>query len=270
MSLSLTDSFEVYHANSAFGSSTAKLAVKSLMLCHDRMTGIDTIPNHPHFQIGSIIHLAVLEPEKFKAQVVSEGPINDKTGKPYGRDTQKFSDWQAANPDKMVVEPWIHTLLKRMPAEVKELLKTGVAEASIYQTAACGLPVKCRPDHLDGTVITHLKTCVDVDRLERDIEKFEYWFASSWYNTVMLLETGKKHSSQFVFAEKKPPFRWRIVKKIDADYAMYADEVVAKTIGKLQVASVSGDWADHDEIEVMVSRPDWMGDEIDEDEEVAE
>jgi hypothetical protein len=266
MSIHLDHTFDQYHSDPSFGSSTAKLATKSLQLVRDRLDGIDTVPDRPHFQIGSIIHLAVLEPAKFAACVVSDGPINDKTGKPYGRDTQKFSDWQAANPDKMVVEPWIHTLLARMPAEVKEILKTGVAEASIYQTAACGLPVKCRPDHLVDTAIWHLKTCLDIDRLERDIQKFEYWFADSWYRAVMLLETGKKHQSGFIFAEKKPPFRWRIA-KIDADYAMYGDEVVAKTIGRLQVASVSGDWQDHDEISVMVSRPDWMGDEIDEYEE---
>ena len=258
-------SMQDYHAHQAIGASTAKLALKSLQLFDDARRGIYTTPDRPHFQIGTLVHMMVLEPEKFARLVTTLGPINPATGKMYGRETAKFAAWQAENPNKIVVEEWIFLMLARMPREVKELLRGTVREQSFFTTLA-GLPVKCRPDALKDEVITDLKTCVDVDRVERDIARQQYWFTAAWYRAAMKGATGKRHAHRFVFAEKTPPYRWRIV-SLDAGYNMHADNAVDQVLERIYAASVSGNWADDGEVTQMVALPNYMEPELEDEDD---
>ena len=108
-----------YHAHEFIGSTTAVHMIESSQLFWDHMTGVAEVEDKPHFKIGRIAHMMTLEPERFKEQVVTEGPINPKTNAMYGRGTKKFAEWEKLNPDKMVVEPWLYTMLERMPKEVR-------------------------------------------------------------------------------------------------------------------------------------------------------
>jgi hypothetical protein len=200
--------------------------------------------------------MMVLEPEKFARLVTIDGPINESTGKMYGRDTVKFQRWLEDRPGVTVVEPWLFTMLDRMPREVNELLRGTVREQSFFTTLA-GLPVKCRPDALAPGLILDLKTCVDVDRIERDIAKNSYWFTAAWYRAAMQAETGQRHAHKFIFVEKSAPHRWKIV-TLDAGYNMHADNAVDKVLERIYAASVSGDWADDDDVVQMIGMPQWM------------
>ena len=249
-------SMQDYHAHQAIGASTAKLALKSLQLFDDARRGIYTTPDRPHFQIGTLVHMMVLEPEKFERLVTCHGPVNESTGKMYGRDTIKFQRWLDDRPGVIVVEPWIYLMLERIPREVKELLRGTVREQSFFTTLA-GLPVKCRPDALAPGLILDLKTCVDVDRIERDIAKQSYWFTAAWYRAAMLQAAGQRHAHKFIFVEKSAPYRWRIV-SLDAGYNMHGDDAVDRVLERIYNASASGNWADDDDIVQMVGLPQWM------------
>ena len=249
-------SMQDYHAHPAIGSSKAKLALKSLQLFDDSRLGIYAQADKPHFAIGTLIHMMVLEPEKFARQVTTLGPINPATGKMYGRETAKFAAWQSESPDVQVVEQWVYLMLERMPHEVKELLRGTVREQSFFTTLA-GLPVKCRPDALKPGLIIDLKTCMDVDRIERDIAKLSYWFTAAYYRAVMHAATGKRHAHRFIFVEKSPPYRWRIV-DLDAGYNMHGDSVVSGVLSRIYDANISGNWADSDDVSQMVGMPQWL------------
>ena len=245
-----------YHAHQAIGASTAKLALKSLQLFDDARKGICVQEDKPHFQIGTLAHMMVLEPKKFARLVTCDGPINPRTNKMYARGTDKFDEWLAARPGVTVVEPWLYTMLARMPSEVKELLRGTVREQSFFTTMA-GLPVKCRPDALAPGLIIDLKTCLDVDRIERDIVKNSYWFTAAWYRAVMQAATGKRHAHKFIFVEKSPPYRWRIV-DLDAGYNMHGDSVVSGVLSRIYDANISGNWADSEDVTQMVGMPQWL------------
>jgi PDDEXK-like domain of unknown function (DUF3799) len=255
-------SMKDYHASQAIGASTAKLALKSLQLFDDARRGIYVQADKPHFQIGTLAHMMVLEPEKFARLVTTLGPINPRTGEMYGRDTNKFAEWTAARPGVTVVEQFLFTMLARMPAEVKELLRGTVREQSFFTTLA-GLPVKCRPDALAPGLILDLKTCVDVDRIEHDIARQSYWFTAAWYRAAMLAATGQRHAHRFIFVEKSAPYRWRIV-SLDAGYNMHADNAVDNVLERIYAASVSGNWADDEDVTQMVSMPNYMEPELEE------
>ena len=249
-------SMQEYHAHQAIGASTAKLALKSLQLFDDARRGIYVQPDRPHFQIGTLAHMMVLEPKKFARLLKCKGPINKRTGKIFDRGTKTFERWQAAHPDLTVVEPWLFTMLDRMPREVKELLRGTVREQSFFTTLA-GLPVKCRPDALKPGLIIDLKTCMDVDRIERDIAKLSYWFTAAYYRAVMRAATGKRHAHRFIFVEKSAPYRWRII-DLDAGYNMHGDSAVNAVLDSIYRASVAGDFSDHGEITQMIGMPQWL------------
>lgn len=251
---------EAYHSHPAIGSTTAKLMLTSPRLFADRMAGMDVEDDKPCFQIGRLAHQMVLEPDKFAECVVSEGPINEKTGKPYGRDTQAFAKWQIENPKLGYVEPWLYTAIIRMPEEVKRIFSDGEAEVSVYQKDSYGTDIKCRPDYLRDTSIYDLKTVVNVDSCDAEIQKRKYYVSHAWYRLVMQLQTGRDHTFQFVFMEKSPPYRWRI-RKLDQDYIDYADMEVDKILKNIQICRESSDWRDYSEILGITPMPAWLANE---------
>lgn len=257
-----------YHAHPYIGSTTAKLALRSPQLFVDAITGVYKRKDSPALKVGRLAHMAVLEPDRFANQVRDVGPINPKTGAAYGRDTKAWQEWEAANPGVIVVEPWIRYGMDRMPDDVADLFREGGhAEQSVFRDCpALGGGIKCRPDYRIGKMMVDLKTTLDVDRCERDIARFQYWFSHAWYRQVMRDETGETHFFSFVFMEKNTPYRWRIV-DMDPDYAMYADDQVRRAMDIIAEGVATGRWLDPAEVRIIASRPDYLDDSTDSDDE---
>jgi len=254
-----------YHATSHIGSTTAKLILKSRRLFYDRITGVDSVPDRPCFQMGRLAHMAILEPDRFEKMVCVTGPINEKTGLVYGRDTKVFQSWQSENPSLTVIDPWLATSIIRMPQEVADLLRSGIPEVSVYRELACGVNAKCRPDYLRGSEIYDLKTIDDIDQIDRAIFKYGYYFSAAWYRMVMREETGVDHNFTLIFMEKKSPFRWRIV-TLDQAYTEYADTRVEDALTAIAECQDSGKWNDVADVRREVVMPSWLNAwEVDED-----
>lgn len=249
----------VYHASLHLGQSTLKLAHKSLRLMKDKLDGIYQPAQSPDMVLGSIIHKMVLQPDTIK--ITDTGPINDRTGRPYGRDTKAFEEWQAANQDLVVINPWVRIMLDRMPPEIGDIFAAGKHEVSILrEEQKTGLRVKCKADSVDGmATITDLKTCNDCDghAINKEIKRHLYWFQSSFYRRLFLQETGETHRFQSVFVEKRPPFRWKI-DRLSADYNSWADKQVERVLNNVAGAVKTNDWRDAEGIEHMTFLPDFM------------
>lgn len=238
-----------YHAHEFIGSSTAVQMLESSQLFHDCMNGVVQREDKPHFKIGRIAHMMVLEPDRFDQQITTEGPINPKTGKMYGRGTKKFEEWEAQNPGMMVVEPWLYTMLERMPPEVREIYDAqGVAELSIFEDIK-NVGVKCRPDWLMPDHIYDLKTIDDINHIEKHIKTLRYWFTSGWYRRVMQMSTGVLNKHTFIFVEKKPPFRWRIV-DLNANDLSYGYDQACEVMAEIDTCFGLDDFSDYEPIHV--------------------
>lgn len=237
-----------YLASLAIGSSSAKLVLESLRLFKDERDGLIKSGETDATAFGTAFHAFILQPDLFQS-LLSEGPINEKTCKPYGRDSLKWKEWEAVNPGRIVLPPdEMETLLlmqERMPREVREIFANPTAkrECSIYQDFN-GLAVKCRPDQLDSEYINDLKTIDDINNIRRAFRQRKYWFGQAWYKRIVAKECGeRKH--RFIFAEKKAPYRWKIVgENEDRVYQsmIYVDDVIQR----LQDAATSGQWIDVD------------------------
>jgi hypothetical protein len=207
-----------YHAHPAIGSTTAKVGLQNEPLLHATLLGkVPPQEDKPCFVSGRLAHMAVLEPSRFRELVVTEGPINPRTGSPYGRDTKAFAEWQAENPHLTMVDPWIPAALDTMPAAVHKMMEEGEPELSVYQDLD-GWQMKCRPDWINEKArkFWDLKSIsTGGGSIERAIDKAianrAYWFSSEWYKDALAREYQNPFNFELVFVEKEPPHRWRIV-----------------------------------------------------------
>lgn len=179
------------------------------------------------FAFGRATHVYIIEgKEKFDAEyVVSDGPINEKTGKPYGKLTAAYAKWAAEQP-KPVVGTEDFAMLQKMREAVhahpvaKDLLASGIAEGTI-RTTWDGEPVQARLDWFDPerNLVVDLKTCADVDRFGYDIRDFGYIPQMAFYARCVCLARGGESDATatgfpacyLVAVEKKEPFRVSVV-----------------------------------------------------------
>lgn len=260
MAIILNEPAESYHANPAIGSTLAKLARKSLRLFHDTWSGLAPREDKACYQVGRIVHLRTLEPCKYALTTRTKGPLNPKTGKEYGRDTNAFADWQAANPGVIMVEPYIDLMCERMPETVKDILRDGQPEVSIRTTYSESLNVQCRPDWLRDGDVWDLKTIDDADNWERAVRRLDYWFSAGWYQMTMRAEGMTPKAWRWIFAEKTWPYRWRVVRMSQA-YLDHAHEEACRIADLLSHAMESDAWDDEDPGEIVAELPMELSDQ---------
>ena len=143
---------------------------KSPRLYHKKMNG-EIDPNESTaLAVGRAVHVLVLEGRaKFDAEfMVSDGPVNPKTGEPFGKLTKAYREW-AASLDKPVVSGPDFAFMSKLRESVwahpvaSELLDAGISEQTV-RTHYCDEPCQIRMDWFrsdwDGVpVIGDLKTC---------------------------------------------------------------------------------------------------------------
>lgn len=167
------------------------------------------------FQLGRATHTLILEGvDKFAEEfAVSDGPVNEKTGKPYGKATKAYLDW-AAEQKRPVISTEDYRMMNDMFATVrshpvaKDLLASGIAEGTI-RTTWDGEPVQARLDWYDPerNILVDLKTCSDIDRFGYDIRDFQYVPQMAFYAKALMLSGAATPDVFLVAVEKKEPFR---------------------------------------------------------------
>ena len=175
---------------------------------------------------GRATHTHVLEgQDKFYIDyTVASGPVNPKTGEPFGRMTKAYKEWAAAQEKPIVNVEDFKTIAKMSEAvrghiKALDLLRAGFAEATI-RTKFGEEPVQVRLDWYDPerNIIVDLKTCNDVDRFAFYIRDYGYPHQLAFYAEAVRLascaETGKnpKHPANLpecwiIAVEKREPFR---------------------------------------------------------------
>ena len=155
---------------------------------------------------------------------VFDAPINDKTGKPYGRDTQKYITAlelaKAANPDLVYVSADRIELVKKMVTEllnncgetskqVKTILKQGESEVSHFIEYE-GVKFKFRPDIETRKKIVDWKTTtlesLHPGAIAKTITKFGYGISASFYQFFEHEQSGEWKDFYWVFQQKTPPY----------------------------------------------------------------
>lgn len=249
---------EEYYAASANGSRISFHALLDFYRngkeYHRHITG--EIPQPPPTRamfIGTATHTLVLEGrEKFNAEyIVADGPINAKTGAPYGKETKAFRDWLAEQ-TKPVVTSDEAEQIEAMNAAVhghdiaNQLLASGAAEAAV-RFDWCGLPCQSMIDwinmDLGGGIIADLKTCDDIDRFIWNARDARYIAQLAFYRAAMRVETARDMDCYVIAVEKaaRPRCGVYMIPTADLDEA---EDWIMQQLNALEEARATDTWRD--------------------------
>lgn len=179
-------------------------------------------------ELGSLVHAAVLEAERFDAEYVG-GPVgaprNTKAGK------LVWAEFEAQHAGKQIIknETWQTVLAMRdalmhHPAAHAWLTKEGHSEVTgVWHDAEYDFECKMRADRLmaNNMAIIDLKTTTDAteEGFARTCGKFKYHWQAAWYLRGLSVITGSELQPIFVFVviETTPPYEIGIYQLRDID-----------------------------------------------------
>ena len=212
---------DVYHAKAGEYLSSHRLADfrKCPRLFRKKELGLIEEGDRPAYRVGRATHTLILEGRHtLEAEYEIGGPINPKTGKPYGRRSKTWQRWAESHGKDVLTEAEA-ALISEMNAGVCdhslacELLSDGVAEG-VVRAAYRGMPCQARIDWLNpASGIVDLKSCDDVDYLEPDARRYRYAHQLAFYRAVLAEAAGETLPVYLVAVEKREPYRagvWRI------------------------------------------------------------
>jgi hypothetical protein len=166
----------------------------------------------PAMAVGTAIHTAILEPDKFKDEIAI-APICDRRTKA-GKD--EYTAFCEASAGKTIITQADHENVIGMVEGLQwceaavNLLSSGFPELSVFATdPQHGFLWKVRPDWL-----TPAGACVDVKKcqdaspqgFQKQIGSYGYHIQAALYMQVLTWATGKEHNRFFFIAiEEKPP-----------------------------------------------------------------
>lgn len=195
------------------------------LLFRKKELGLITEPDTTAFLVGRAAHVLILEGrERFESEFSVGGPINPKTGNPFGSGTKAFSEW-AERLGKPVLSDDQAALVEQMQASVndhvfaRELLAEGIAEG-VVRCEYLGHRAQVRLDWLNPVRdrgLVDLKTADRLDGFEFDIDAFGYVDQLAFYRAVVAQKIGVVLPVHIIAVEKREPFRcgvWQIAPSV--------------------------------------------------------
>jgi len=245
----LREPADVYHAKASDYLSSHQLADfrKCPLLYQRRKLGLVADEDRPAYVIGRAVHTLALEgDEQFDAEYAVGGPINPKTGQPYGANTKAWAEWAEAQ-GKTVLTDAQYALVTAMAASLRshelvgDLLAEGIAEG-VVRADYCGMPCQIRMDWFNpGRGIIDLKTCDDLTWFEADARRFGYAHQVAFYRAVLAQVVGKLMPVCLIAVEKKEPYRCGFWKVTD-DTLTVAQKENEAAIQRLRRSMASDHW----------------------------
>ena len=240
---------EEYHAKSAefLGSHRLMDFMKSPWLYFKKTNGLIEDRDTPAYLVGRAGHCRILEGRAaYEATYALGGPINPRTGRPFGANTKAFARW-AAEQGKPVLSHDQVELIENMASGVAmndaavDLLLYGRAEGVVRATY-CSVPCQIRIDwtHPHEGVVD-LKTCDELTWFEADARRYRYPTQMAFYQSVLAEVLGEHVPVHIVAVEKREPFRCGVWRVTDDTLAIARKENEA-AIRRLIRCRDLGDW----------------------------
>ena len=232
---------DVYHAKAGEYLSSHLLAEfrRNPLLFHKKELGLVQDQDRPAYVLGRAAHVLILEGrEAYEQAYACGGPINPKTGQPFGSRTKTFQDWAEAK-GKPVLDDDQAALIENLNASVRghkhaaALLADGVAEG-VIRAEYCGVPCQARLDWLNPeSGIVDLKTCDNLDWLQMDARTYGYAYQLAFYLSLAATLTGQRLPVYMIAVEKREPLRtgvWRMSEEVLGLAQKENEEAIARLI----------------------------------------
>lgn len=243
---------DVYHARSRNGEymSSHLLADfrESPELYRRKVSGEIAEPDSPAFALGRAAHCLILEGRTaFDANyAVADGPVNPKTGEPFGKNTKAYAEWRAAQEREVISARDFDFILKLLRGILlhplaSELLSDGVAEG-VVRAEYCSVPCQIRMDWFsEKSGLVDLKTCDSLRWFESDCRRYGYIHQLAFYRAVLRAAAGKNFPVHIVAVEKNEPFSagvWKLTDEV-LDLAELANKAALE---RFRACRAAGEW----------------------------
>jgi hypothetical protein len=195
-----------------------RISVHGLMLvdrspAHFMASKITPRAATPAQQLGTMAHLAVLEPAEFTRLVVVAPECDRRTN----AGKAAWAEFQASLPaDALIATQEQYDAIRRMADAVRAnpfaaaLLSDGIAEASLLWTdEETGVACKARPDWICSghAALVDIKTAADAspDAFAKAAGSWRYHVQDAWYTSAALACGFGQRTFVFVVVETEPP-----------------------------------------------------------------
>ena len=208
------ESEDEYHSRSRNGEfiSSHLLALyrRSPYKYHETVTGNWSEPDRAEFAFGRAAHKLILEGEAAfeEAYTVADGPVNPKTGAPYGKATQAYQSWLSEQRGEVLATADFEEIKKMRQScynhrGIAELLHWEGAAEGVVRHGLYGVPCQIRMDWWSPEAgIVDLKTCRDIEFFEKDCRDFGYAYQLAFYRKVLEAATGIRYPVHIIAVDK--------------------------------------------------------------------
>jgi len=191
-----------YHSRSRSGefvsSHLLQLFCRSPWKYYATISGENIDEDRPEFAFGRAVHKLILEGrDAFSHEyMISDGPVNPRTGSPYGKTSKAYLDWAALQRKEVVTTEDFEAIVKMMTAcdlhrGIHELLASYGEAEGVVRAELEGVPCQIRMDYFSEEVgIVDLKTCRDIEFFENDCRNFGYAYQLAFYRSVLKAASG--------------------------------------------------------------------------------
>jgi len=221
LSLLVDEPTNVYHARASEFMSSHQLIdfIKCPLLHQRKRLGLIPDLDSAAYLVGRAAHTLILEgDEAYANEYAIGGPINEKTGRPFGNTTKAWQEWADAQGKAVLTFGQADTVAKMAAAvrgheAARDLLSAGKAEG-VLRSSYCDAPCQVRIDWMHPDLgIVDLKTCNDAAYFEFDAKRFHYHHQLAFYREAIWAATGLRLPVTIIAVEKSEPFRagvWRV------------------------------------------------------------
>lgn len=225
----LDEPAEFYHEQSKSGKYMSSHLLSdfrsSPLLYHKKVLGQVAEKDSSAYFLGTAAHKLILEGrDAFDTEYsISDGPVNEKTGEPYGRTTKTFQAWYAMQEKEIISTEDFGTIAKFQQSVwahpvASELLSAGFPEA-VVRAEVEGVPCQIRMDWCDPErkLFVDLKTCAELKYFESDAKRYGYLLQTPFYHDVIKAACGEDWKVFIIAVEKAEPFAcgvWHVTPEV--------------------------------------------------------
>jgi len=228
--------FEDYKAHDGINASAIKAGRTSMLHMHHYITEPQDEPT-PAMIWGSIVHLAVLEPERMADEIETWSE---------SKRTKAYKEFKEANAGKYIISDKERDDLDAMTEavhahpEAAMILADTQKEVSILWENNAG-KCKARIDALDGSMICDLKTTSAIHPAQFQSQAFKlgYFEQMGWYAAGYETEFGHMPDAYIIAIENKAPFDV-VVHEISASALRYGRNEAEKIAKLYQITAATG------------------------------
>lgn len=213
----------------------------------------------PAMRMGTIVHAAVLEPARFKAEYITLKGIKSKAKAEYKAAAKVHGDG--------------NVLTEQEGADVASLQETtradtdaaaALAMCDMFELSAFveidGVICRARYDaiNLKTGVSVDLKTTKDSSREEfsKSIYNFRYHVQDAFYSMIFERITGRAMTFKFLAVENEPP-HCPMVYELDGEAKQYGLQDALRDLDAYKQANDSQEWKGYEQTNEALTLPSW-------------